>query len=440
MGLGILNKVHPFLPLILYLCVFVFAIVSIVKDTKIGIGFLLIILPFPLLLKKAHQFPLGNQLTDILFISIFLGMLFQGKKIVKTDSTKPIIYLFFATIIGLFIGFLDSSAPYNVDHINRVALLKNYLMMPILYFFIVSNIKDKSDVKKIIYIIFLIVLIKDWRFWNSFKYVHIGDSFSDNSRMGAFGELGSNHFAAFIVEYLAVLIGVTLFTEKKKFIPIYGLGIIINIFVLFYTYSRAAYLALGFLFLFFGIFRKKLIIISTIVVLLFGSLIVSYLPPSVVNRVEMTTTEEGELEGSSAHRVTIWKIGWDIFLQNPVLGIGYHMTPSYILVDGLQNMHNYFLQVLVELGLVGFFLFLFLFFSASKSGWILYKITSDSFEKGIGLGFCGCVFASMICNFFGDRWTFIEMQGYWWAIWGLIDVCIIQNKQGNLKDAILVKD
>ncbi len=146
----------------------------------------------------------------------------------------------------------------------------------------------------------------------------------------------------------------------------------------------------------------------------------------------MTKTEEGEMESSANKRLILWDKGWEVFGKSPVFGIGYQMVPSYIRVDGLSNMHNYFMQVTVELGIIGFLIFLYLFYSAFKSGWLLYRLSDDNYFKGLGLGFCGCVLASFICNIFGDRWSFISMQGYWWVIWALVDRASTLEKMSTL--------
>ena len=97
------------------------------------------------------------------------------------------------------------------------------------------------------------------------------------------------------------------------------------------------------------------------------------------------------------------------------------MVPSHVNLYGLRNLHNYILQVLVETGIMGFSIFIYLLRSIFKSGWRLYKDSSDSFYKGLGLGLCGCILASIIANLFGDRWSFIQMQGFLWVFWAVCD-------------------
>jgi O-antigen ligase len=68
-------------------------------------------------------------------------------------------------------------------------------------------------------------------------------------------------------------------------------------------------------------------------------------------------------------RFDIWKIAVDMFLDNPILGIGYNqfqafiefLAPQYSLItirEGGFVTHNDFIRILVELGLIGFLPFI----------------------------------------------------------------------------------
>lgn len=421
MGLGILTFLHSHLPLAIYLGAIIICILSIVKNTIFGIYFMIFVFPFTYTLEKIHVYPLGNQVHDLLFFSVFIGTIIQGNKFEKSKSFLPIILLVAVFTLGLLNGFWGSP-PYPVESSARIGLWKNYIMMPFLYFLIYANINDKKNIQYINYFIIIIVLIVIWRYWDGeLRWKSMGAHFSYSSRSGAFGYLGANHMAAFIVEYLAVFIGLIMHQKTVRNSLLMSSLLVPISYVLLLCYSRAGYLALAAIMAFFGLFRKKIFIPALILLIIFSSVAVNLLPPSVVERVTMTQTEDGEIESSANTRLILWEEGWKVFGNNPIFGIGYQMVPSYINVHGLTNLHNYFMQVLVELGIIGFLTFLYLFYSAFKSGWVLYRSSDDNYFKGLGLGFCSCVIACAICNFFGDRWSFISMQGYWWIIWALVD-------------------
>ncbi|HWU43514.1 MAG TPA: O-antigen ligase family protein, partial [Bdellovibrio sp.] len=67
---------------------------------------------------------------------------------------------------------------------------------------------------------------------------------------------------------------------------------------------------------------------------------------------------------SSALRLLIWKVNWNIFLDHPFFGVGFweniRLVPAYYKKLGIENetilihAHNQFLQILVGSGIIGF--------------------------------------------------------------------------------------
>ncbi len=425
MGLGILAFLHAQFPLFIYVGCFIVCIYSLTKSNIPGHYFLVFILPFTYVLEKAHKYPFGNQILDVIFISLILSIFIHNKSTKKTPNIVPILLHCSIVVISFVLG-LFYEGPYFKDvysHMARAEVLKNYLLMPVLYWitFRIFSARDDKEIKKMTFFILFILLIVDWRFWNSFRWMSVGAHFSYAERLGAFGYLGANHLAAFVAEYVAIAVSLFLFYPSWRLRLFLAVVICASTYVVLFTYSRAAYLALAIVIPFFLLFKRKLLLPVILVALISGGAMITFLPSSVVERVAMTKTEDGEIESSAASRLELWRQGQELFVKNPILGIGYHMVPSYINVHGLRNLHNYIFQVLVETGIVGFSFFIYLLYTAFRSGWKLFKLSSDFFYRGLGLGFCGCIIVSFICNLFGDRWSFIQMQGYWWVFWAICD-------------------
>jgi hypothetical protein len=55
------------------------------------------------------------------------------------------------------------------------------------------------------------------------------------------------------------------------------------------------------------------------------------------------------------------------------------------------------------------------------SGFRLFLKGATLFDRGLGLGFTGCVLAAMATNLFGDRWSYFEIGAYFWLIWAVVD-------------------
>jgi O-antigen ligase len=78
---------------------------------------------------------------------------------------------------------------------------------------------------------------------------------------------------------------------------------------------------------------------------------------------------EGTTEGTGAARKYAWQIGWEMFLANPVFGVGQGNFPwAFTYYEGEKTFlersfagraaHSLYYTLLPELGLVGVFLFL----------------------------------------------------------------------------------
>ena len=95
-------------------------------------------------------------------------------------------------------------------------------------------------------------------------------------------------------------------------------------------------------------------------------------------------------------RLTYLKMGWEIFKENPILGVGLGNEVFYAKKSGLferlglkqelqkQPIHNMYLLILSELGLIGLILFLMFIFLTLKN--ILKRMESVIWLTLLGLG------------------------------------------------------
>jgi MFS family permease len=49
----------------------------------------------------------------------------------------------------------------------------------------------------------------------------------------------------------------------------------------------------------------------------------------------------------------------------------------------------------------------------------LFKKEGDPLYQGLGLGLLLAICASIVANFFGDRWTYLEITGMLWVLMGV---------------------
>jgi len=79
-----------------------------------------------------------------------------------------------------------------------------------------------------------------------------------------------------------------------------------------------------------------------------------------------TYAEGGKLDDSNEYRLEVWRVGWKMFIDHPIVGVGAGQFPTAFGTTysgkahgGWMNPHNLLLQVVCELGLVGMIAFVY---------------------------------------------------------------------------------
>jgi O-antigen ligase len=166
--------------------------------------------------------------------------------------------------------------------------------------------------------------------------------------------------------------------------------------------------------LFLGLLKQRWLLIPLAIFLFNWQ---SFVPTAVQERVNMTYDKtDQQLDSSAEDRVKIWDDAMYLFQQDPVFGDGFDTYRFQHRVSIYTDTHNYFLKVLVEMGAVGLLFFLFLLAKATRLGLKLWRSAQDPFLKSIGLGFALLMACVFVVNFFGDRWLYIEVNGFLWVL------------------------
>lgn len=205
--------------------------------------------------------------------------------------------------------------------------------------------------------------------FNIYEFIRL--DFSHSFRAGAFNSMLTLTYAGIMALVFLVGLGKTLESWRsgeKRLLAVYGVMTFFNFFGFFLAQSGGVTLAMAaglVLFLLF-VFRRKAwlflpILVIIPVLLVFSSQRVGRLANDVI---------DGKLPNTILQRTMLWRTGWRVFLDQPILGPGAadlrksylahrpdDITPKYKVAYKGSHMHNDFFDKLVMFGLVGFVLF-----------------------------------------------------------------------------------
>lgn len=428
------NIIAPLaIPLGYLVALWLFA-VTVLSRVHIGMYVLVAIIPLPTIYYRFHPYPFGKDFVDLLYMCVAIGIAVHNRGFDRSRNGILLITFVFANYMALWHASLNFGLPYPITTENELLRdWKNYAAMICLYFLAHNALKDEDKQKTAAVVIGCVMLFVCLREFRSFSQ---SGAFSYDRRVaGPFWivGLGANHMGAFVAHYCAALLGLILVDAHKIRRRLFAAAILFGLHPLFFSYSRGAYMGLLAALIFFGVVKRRSLLIF-VVVLAFAWQ--ALLPATVVERISMTEEAPGQLEGSASKRVALWEHAVGVFKANPVFGVGFGafghtITPGAF--DGLTDTHNFYLRMLSEQGIVGICFFIVVLFAAFRSGWRLFRNGRSDFHQGLGLGFMGCVVAAAVTNMFGDRWSYLVLGSNFFIFWGLVD-------RGSLLSAKTAKD
>jgi len=419
LGLGLTK----YIPLFAYIVCVVCFILTIFYKTEIGLYLVTLLIPLQNLMDKLQVFPLGKDIMDIYMLA-FLSIIIISKKENLLDDkfvNRAIMLLIFTSYSALWVGSFKFGLPYPISvNDEQFVAWKNFIMLPLLYFVTLNIIENKKQIMTLIWIMVIALILMDVNFYQNTKWFTYEHFFEDKRAVGStFSYLGPNEIAAFYAQITMFLIGFFL-TDDVRSRRLVFLGVIsFNFYCLLYLFSRGGYLSAIVGLMFLGVAKKRVILV--LLLLLFVSWKV-VLPTAVVERIEMTRTDEG-LDHSSQSRIEMWSRALKSVALNPLTGIGFDNTRFLGIKSekGIRrSVHNGYLKVLVEQGAIGLAIFLIVFYTALKKGWSLFRQSADLQMKGLGLGFVAMIIANLVGNLTGDKWSYFNAMGYFWILFGLV--------------------
>lgn len=395
-----------------------FILSKINKNSLIHYGIMLLLLLVPFQIYFNLYGHLSITVEAIILALTFLLILFTigfRSFFSADDKITPFVYLF---IISLVISTVLAENPIvSIKFsIKWIALLMAYFVIyrGISYLprqnTIMSLLTLSACVSTLIGLFFFLIGEKALEaFFNSSAAVlfidpdtiHFGEInwFRGGGTGGTF--FNRNWYAAFIGFVLPYNLAKTLIVKKERWFWLFssillGIGLLVSL-------SRGGWIGLiGFLILLFFMIKEnsKRIIFYVFIGLLILFIMVAIFTPGLWSNI-LERSANILVVDYKINRIAIWSTSLNMFMNNPLTGVG-------IANNSIGSAHSIFLQILVELGLVGTTVFLMLLLNVFFE--LFSKITKiNSIESYVlGLGLIGawlwlCLQGMLSTTLFNDK-------------------------------------
>jgi len=369
---------------------------------------------------KGFTIRMDDLLLVILSLSWFLRSAIKKEYglFPKTPLNRGIIaytlICFFSTIMGSIYG--------KINVVGFFFVLK-YFEYFVVFFMVVNFIKTKEQVK--IFVILLLITCAITAFMG-FMQIPAGKRVTAPFE-GAEGEPGT--FGGYLIMMMSVSIGLFLTSENRRTkILLTGL-IILSLIVIMATESRAAWMGLPFMYLVFLVLnKKKLLLIGAVIVIVAISPFI--LPENVKDRFSGTfKTEKGyqaklggtnlALDSSASLRVMSWQGVIKDLKYHPIFGYG---ITGYWFIDA-----QYF-RTLIELGILGFSIYMYLMYSIFRFILEIHRISNDSFVKGLSMGVLAGFVSLLLHSVGSNTFIIVRIMEPFWFLMGLLVVLYYAEK------------
>jgi O-antigen ligase len=390
-------------------------LISLTGRPLLGLYYLIPFLPYRTMRDHFLDYPLGGNVLTILVVAVILGALMQGKHLPKTKLYLIwfgfAVYLYLSMWLGSALG--NAPAPLWITDLNFTTW-KDYMLIPLVFVATGLVVEDRKAVRTVILITAISLFFID-RSCLLESMSRSWANFDENKRDGGPLGYGSNQTAAYLAQFAMFFWGAGQFLKRKK-MKLLCLGLVgITVFATMYTFSRGAYLAILFSVFVLGVMKdRKLLLIGAIFLVTWQAVV----PTAVRQRVTMTQNANGQLEDSANERVKLWQAAEESILSDPIFGTGFATYQFTQHVDNLKDTHNWYVKVMVETGIIGLVIIMVMIEQMLAVGYRLYKRAEDPLYRGLGLGLLLAICSCIIANFFGDRWTYLEITGPLWVLVG----------------------
>lgn len=374
---------------------------------------------FPALAPLRIELVYGIAIFGVLVIK-------KGGEVWTSMKTDPVLK---ATLILLL--DIGATIPFAIWRGGAFAMFLEVVKVVILQIVMTAFIDTQERLK---YILWLLVGFMTWFSGSTLSAFLHGQFYSVNQTFGTLNRAegvsslvgGPNELAGILLALLPFLMALVACTRNFLAKLILIASGVMTLYVLGLTGARIVFLAL-FPMCIYYIVRSKHRFLSFVLAVIIGIGLWSSLPLMYRDRylTMRSYAEGGQLDDSNELRLEIWQSGWRMFSEHPVIGVGagqfataFGTKYSGRMHGAWMQPHNLYLQVICELGLVGFFAFgnlLWQMFIAIREGLRVRTLAGLEINYQFSVA-CTMMF---IGNLFIGTVSHTLYRPYWYILAGL---------------------
>lgn len=367
---------------------------------------------------------LGSLWDELLFIFVFLMWMYKTFIDYKnrgyrwTPMEAPLIFFFG---IGIFLLIINS--PNIKISIEGFRAVVQYMLW---YFLVVQVLKTDNGARNLYKILVLIGIFIGLH--GVYQYI-VGvempatwvDSMEKGLRTRVYSIIGSpNILGSLMTLTVPMAIGLVYGEEKIGKKLFYGIGSIVMMACLVFTFSRGAWIGFMVAALVFILLKDKRLIIPAIIA---GMLVIIFVP-SIVDRITYMLSPQYISNSLKGGRLIRWITGLEMLKEQPLFGVGLgHFGGAVAMnndIPGTFYMDNYYLKTAVEMGIVGLMAFWFLLYQAIIWSYRTVIKIQDKYFVNLIQGAIAGMMGVLAHNFFENVFEVPMMVTYFWILVGII--------------------
>lgn len=421
-----------------------------IMNLEWGLYILIFVIPFTLQYRMGRTLAVGTD--DVLLLLLIFSWIANRARtkeqiFVDTPLNWPFILFFIIGTISL--TQMTSGFPQSWV-INGLLHLLRFFEYVFIYFIVVSCIQELPQVRKFTIAFFINVGVVA-----AIQIVQniIGGNLAPNifyakNTIVYYGvsTFGSNAIlGAFYCFAISIALGLIVTMRPSRIRAVLMIFSVVISFALFNTFSRSAYIGIIAGIFIIAVLRKKRAFILFLALLVISPILIQ---APVLNRIAMTferrpgpmeidpsyfKQDEYHLPGqtyasimespggaaldpSALVRLVIWRRALEIFTENPIFGVGW-WGGRYLMKT---EAHSQYWAYLVETGIFGFGIFLWLMVRIFKISLWVKNNASDNFTEGLGLGYAAGLSGILATCLFSESLEAFRILGPLWFMTGLI--------------------